>query len=187
MLENDDIYLRVEECGDGEGRSFAGLQGRKRGFAEARWRHTHTEAGAGAGAYLNGELLPGTQALWQDDAEALLPAELQRVGALAGQELKRHDAHPHQLGLVELLEAFGDDRSHALQAHRNALLPKQKTAKKKTPKRVFVVVVVYQQIGPFGNPVPGIPRAVLLSCQDNQGNAISLVAVRCFKDIQLEG
>lgn len=28
VLEEDDVYLRVEECGDGEGRSFAGLQDR---------------------------------------------------------------------------------------------------------------------------------------------------------------
>lgn len=143
---------------------------------------------AGA-AYLNGELLAGTQALWHDDAEALLPTELQRVGALAGQKLQRHDAHPHQLGFVELLKAFGDDGTHPLQAQRQHALPPEQEGDPaikniQTPKQVFVA---HQQKRPFGNPVPGIPGAVLLSCQDNQGNAISLIAIRRFKDIQLEG
>lgn len=65
-------------------------------------------------AYLDGELLPRTQAVRLGDGELLLPAELQRVRVLAGQELQRHDAHPHQLVLVQLLEALGDDRPHPL-------------------------------------------------------------------------
>lgn len=33
---------------------------------------------------------------------------------MLGQELKRHDAHAHQLVLVQLLEALGDDCAYAL-------------------------------------------------------------------------
>lgn len=65
-------------------------------------------------AYLDCELLPRTQAVRLGDGEPLLPAELQRVCAVAGQELERHDAHSHQLVLVQLLKALGDDRAHPL-------------------------------------------------------------------------
>lgn len=65
-------------------------------------------------AYLDSELLPRSQALWQDDAELLLPTELQRVGILAGEELERHDAHSYQLVLVQLLKALCDYCTYAL-------------------------------------------------------------------------
>ena len=55
-----------------------------------------------------------SQLLGQADGELLLPTELQGVGRLAGQEAQGQDAHPQQLGLVELLEALGDDGSHPL-------------------------------------------------------------------------
>lgn len=64
--------------------------------------------------YLDGELLPWTQALWQDDGEPLLPGELQGVGTLIRKELKWHDAHSHQLVLVQLLKALSDDRTYSL-------------------------------------------------------------------------
>lgn len=65
-------------------------------------------------SYLDGELLPGTQAVGHDDAKPLLAAELQGVCVLLGKELKRHDTHSHQLVLVELLKALGDDRTDTL-------------------------------------------------------------------------
>lgn len=65
-------------------------------------------------AYLDSKLLPGTQAVWQGDGEPLLPAELQRVCVLTGQKLERYDAHSHQLVLVELLKALGDDCAYPL-------------------------------------------------------------------------
>lgn len=65
-------------------------------------------------SYLDGELLPWTQALWQGDGEPLLPGELQGVGILVRKELKRHDAHSHQLVLVQLLKALSDDCTYSL-------------------------------------------------------------------------
>lgn len=75
--------------------------------------------------YLHCELLPGTQAFRHRDGELLFPAELQRIGVLLGQELKRYDAHAHQLVLVQLLETFGNDRTNALSDR------KTRTSKKK--------------------------------------------------------
>lgn len=65
-------------------------------------------------SYLHCELLPRTQAVGHHDSELLFPAQLQRIGVLLGQELKRDDAHAHQLVLVQLLEALGDDCTYAL-------------------------------------------------------------------------
>lgn len=127
MLEKDDVRLSVEQRGDEEGLPLA---------------------------CLDSELLPRTQALGQGDGEPLLPAELQRVGVLAGQELERHDAHPNQLVLVQRLEALGDDRTDP------------------------------HQVWSFGDPVPGVSRAVVFAGQDDEGNAVSLVAVSCLEHIQ---
>lgn len=69
--------------------------------------------------YLDSELLPRTQAFRQADAEPFLPAELQWVSVLPRQELQRHDAHSHQLVLVQLLKAFSDDCTHPLQPKKN--------------------------------------------------------------------
>lgn len=69
-------------------------------------------------SYRDGELLPGTQPVGEGDAEFLLPGELQGVCGLVGQELERHDAHPHQLVLVQLLEALGNDGANALLKQR---------------------------------------------------------------------
>lgn len=65
-------------------------------------------------SYLDGELLPRTQAVGQGDGEPLLPAELQGVCVLVRKELKRHDAHSHQLVLVQLLKALSDDCTYPL-------------------------------------------------------------------------
>lgn len=43
----------------------------------------------------------------------------------------------------------------------------------------------YQQIWSFGHPIPGVPRAIVFACQDDEGNAVSLIALRCLKDVQL--
>ena len=122
VSEKDHVHLGVEQCGDGEGRSFAGLKHRNRAFVGHLWprgvRGVLRGRGGSAAAYLDSELLPRTQAFWQDDAELLLPAELQRVGALAWKKLERHDAHPHQLAPVQLGEALGDDCANSLQAQQ---------------------------------------------------------------------
>ncbi|TNN79853.1 hypothetical protein EYF80_009890 [Liparis tanakae] len=93
--------------------------------------------------HLHCELLPGPRAVGPGDAEPLLAAELQRVGAVAGQKLERHDAHPHQLALVQLLEALGDDRANPLKTGGDA--------------------------------------------QDDEGNAVFLVAIRRLEDVHLTG
>lgn len=48
-----------------------------------------------------------------------------------------------------------------------------------------VCAAVYQQVWSFGYPVPGVSRAVVLACQDDEGNAVSLIAFSCLEDIQL--
>lgn len=64
--------------------------------------------------YLDSELLPGTQGLWDNDAEPLLPTELQSVCVLTWKKLERHDAHSDQLVLVQLLKALCDDGAYPL-------------------------------------------------------------------------
>lgn len=70
-------------------------------------------------SYLHCELLPRTQAVGHRDSELLFPAEAQGIGVLLRQELKRHDAHAHQLVLVQLLEALGDDCAYALMERKS--------------------------------------------------------------------
>lgn len=65
-------------------------------------------------SHLDSELLPRTQPLGHRDAELLLPAEFQGVCVLVREELQRHDAHSHQLVLVQLLKALGDDCAYTL-------------------------------------------------------------------------
>ncbi len=48
-----------------------------------------------------------------------------------------------------------------------------------------VCAPVYHQVWSFGDPVPGVPRAVVFPCQDDEGNAVSLIAISCLEDIQL--
>lgn len=50
---------------------------------------------------------------------------------------------------------------------------------------VKVCTVVYQQVWSFGYPVSGVSRAVVFACQDDEGNAVSLIAFSCLKDIHL--
>lgn len=45
----------------------------------------------------------------------------------------------------------------------------------------------YQQVRPFGHPVPGVSGAVVFARQDDEGNAVSLIAISCLEDIQLTG
>lgn len=117
VLEDDNIDLAVEHGRDGEGLSFAGLQEKttqtSRSLLNEQLKETCPLAAA-AVPYLHCKLLPGTQAFRHRDGELLLPAELQRIGVLLGQELQRHDAHAHQLVLVQLLEALSNDRTYAL-------------------------------------------------------------------------
>lgn len=44
---------------------------------------------------------------------------------------------------------------------------------------------VYQQVWSFSDPVPGVSRAVVFPCQDDEGNAVSLVAFGRLEDVQL--
>lgn len=88
-------------------------------------RVTKCSLAAAAVSYLHCKLLPGTQAFRHRDGELLFPAQLQRISVLLGQELKRHDAHAHQLVLVQPLEALGNDRAYALSER------KTRTSKKK--------------------------------------------------------
>lgn len=75
---------------------------------------TAASPGSQPHSHLDRELLPRTQPLGHRDGELLLPAEFQGVCALVREELQRHDAHSHQLVLVQLLKALGDDCAYAL-------------------------------------------------------------------------
>lgn len=147
-------------------------------------------------SYLDCELLPGTQAVGHDDAELLLPAELQGVCVLLGKELKRHDTHSHQLVLVELLKALGDDRTDALLMTEKRVSGKSWQGRHSVGLTVWfsfclvsskrrVCRAVYQQVRSFGYPVPGVSRAIVFPRQDDEGSSFFLVALSCLKDIQL--
>ena len=72
---------------------------------------------AGSATRIDRQPRAGRQALVDAvDRVRLAAGEAERRGRLAGEELERQDAHPHEVGAVDPLVALGDDRPDAEQA-----------------------------------------------------------------------
>ena len=85
------------------------------------------------------------QPLQAGDIEDLLTGQPQRLGGIAVLVLQRQDAHAHQVGTMDPLEAL---RQHGPNP---------------------------EERGPLGRPVTRRSRAVFLAGEDHQGNAVGLI------------
>src|SRR5512133_3745500 len=108
--------------------------------------HKELTGGTIAGPGFDGESLPRLQRGKSFNIEQLISAKANRAVCFAWHELKREYPHPHEVGTVDALETFGDDRTNS------------------------------QKQCPLGGPVPRRSGPVFLAGNDDERDSFFAVA-----------